>query len=315
MNIDSPIIKFDDAHKGLLEREAAVEMANQFRDAVDLLDELVNYGTNLVVRAFHSSKRDLIAVCVLFVQLRQLLMHLDGITILIRNGNAGTADLQLRSLLEIGHLIEWTLKKDTETKVQHLYVANLRRRLQWDNSVIKGTPEFAKHYDVTAGLKIEAQDLKGVTEEAMQIYSMLGKPPFDSINAKFEPHYQQREFDEPWYKVYGSPSIRAVADDLGRLKEYTYIYSALSSVTHGSNIWKNVFFASDKIEVSPLREPQHIPRVVQLAATLAFRVFRLILAVFRSGEEENFDRKYVGEWRQRFWKKYEIQLVPQVITI
>src|SRR5437016_4304960 len=108
-----PIIKADDAHKALLERDAAAAMAAQFQDAIDLLKELVNYGTNLIVRAFGSSKRDLLAVCVLFVQLRQFLTHLDGITILLADGNSGTADLQLRSLLEGAHLIEWTLKKDT----------------------------------------------------------------------------------------------------------------------------------------------------------------------------------------------------------
>jgi Family of unknown function (DUF5677) len=313
--MEIPIIKTDNAYKGLLERDAAAEMAAHFKDAHDLLNELVDYGTNLVVRAFGSSKRDLIAICVLFVQLRQFLMHLDGITILLREGNAGTADLQLRSLLESGHLIEWTLKKNTEAKVQHLYVANLRRRQEWDNSVIKGTPEFTKHYDVTGGLKIEPTDLKEVTEETKRIDTILSKAPWDVINAKFEPHYNQRQFDEPWYKVYGAGSIRAVADELGRLKEYTYIYSILSSVTHGSDIWKNVFFATDKVEVSPLREPQNIPRVVQLAATLAFRVFRLILSEFRSGEEQNFDRKYVEEWRERFWKKYQARLNPKTIRI
>jgi len=313
--MEIPIIKTDDAYKGLLERDAAVGMAAHFKDAHDLLNELVDYGTNLVVRAFDSSKRDLIAVCVLFVQLRQFLMHLDGITILLRNGSSGTADLQLRSLLEGGHLIDWALKKDAEAKVQHLYVANLRRRRHWDNSVISGTPEFTKHFDVTGGLKIAPEDLKDVTEEAMRISSLLSKAPFDAIDAKFEQYYKQRGFDEAWYKVYGAASIRSVADELGRLKEYTYIYSALSGVTHGSDIWKNVFFGKGKIEISPLREPQYIPRVVQLAATLAFWVFRLVLSQFRSGEEENFDRKFVGEWRQRFWKKYEVQLVPQEITI
>jgi hypothetical protein len=193
--MDDLIIKVDDAHKGLLERDRAVAMASQFKGAVELLTELVNYGTNLVVRAFHSGKRDLIPICILFVQLRQFLMHLDGITILLREGNAGTADLQLRSLLETGHLIEWTLKDNTESKVQHLYVANLRRRLEWDNSVIKGTPEFTKHYDLTAGLKIEPEDLKEVKEEATRIDAILSKGPWDVINAKFEPHYQQRQFD------------------------------------------------------------------------------------------------------------------------
>src|SRR5947207_3774716 len=306
--MDIDIIKVDDAHEGLLEREAAKKMASQFQDAIDLLKELVNYGTNLVVRAFYSSKRDLIPICILFVQLRQFLTHLDGITILLADGNAGTADLQLRSLLEGGHLIEWTLKNETEAKVQHLYVANLRRRRQWDNSVITGTPEFTKHFDLTSGLKIAPEDLKGVKDEAARINSILSKSPLDAINRKFEPHYAQRDFDQPWYKVYGAASIRSLAEELGRLKEYTYIYSVLSGVTHGSDIWKSVFFGEGKVEVSPLRELQHLPRVVQLAATLALRVYQLILSEFRSGEEENFNRKYVNEWRERFLRKYVIVL-------
>jgi len=164
-------------------------------------------------------------------------------------------------------------------------------------------------------LKISAADLKELKEEVKRIDSILGKAPFDAINTKFQANYQKRGFDDPWYKVYGVPSIRSVADELGRLKEYTYIYSILSGVTHGSDIWKNVFFGKGEVKVGPLREPQNIPRVVQLAATLALRAFRLILTEFRSGEEENFDRKYVEEWREQFWKKYQIQLNPKTIRI
>jgi hypothetical protein len=70
-HMDVPIIKPDDAHKHLLDRDGAMAMAANFHDAIDLVNELVNYGTNLVVRAFASSDRDLKAICVLFVQLRQ----------------------------------------------------------------------------------------------------------------------------------------------------------------------------------------------------------------------------------------------------
>jgi hypothetical protein len=313
--MDIPLIKLDDAHKHLLDRHGAIAMAANFQDAIDLVNELLNYGTNLVVRAFASSNRHLKAICVLFVQLRQFLTHLDGVSVLLATGNCRTADLQLRSLLEGAHLIEWALAKDTEAKIQHLYVANLRRRREWDNSVIGGTPEFAKHFNVTAGLKITPEDLKEVKCESAQIDALLSKSPFDTVNAKFTANYSQKGFDEPWYKVYGAASIRSIADELGRLKEYTYIYSVLSGVTHGTDIWKNVFFGTGRVEISPLRELQHLPRVVQLAATLALRVYQLILSEFRSGEEENFNRKYVNEWRERFLRKYEIQLTPQVMTI
>lgn len=184
-----------------------------------------------------------------------------------------------------------------------------------DNSVISGTPEFTKHFDAIGDLKIKAEDMEGVGKEAAQISTILAQSPLDSIDQKFESYYAKRGFDQQWYKAYGEKSIRSIADTLGRLKEYTYIYAALSGVTHGSDIWKSVFFGKGKAELSPLREPQNTPRVVQLAATLAFRVYRMILCEFRRGEEENFDRKYIQEWRQRFWKKYEIDLNPKQLTI
>jgi hypothetical protein len=313
--MDVPIIKGDDAHRHLLDREGATGMAGQFEDAIDLTNELVNYGTNLVVRAFASGDRDLKAICLLFVQLRQFVMHLDGIAILLKAGNCGTADLQLRSLLETAHTMEWILSGDVDEKINHLYVANLRRRRQWDRVAIPGTPEAMRHSMAASQVNLSSQQRQEIADEVTRIDALLAKSPFDVINAKFEPHYCSREYDRPWYEVYGATSIRNVADQIGKLKEYTYIYSGLSGVTHGSDIWKSIFFAKDKMEISPIREPQHIPKVVQLVATLALGIYPLILKEFRSGEEENFNRKYVREWRRRFLRNYQIELTPRVMII
>jgi hypothetical protein len=314
--MDIPIIKPNHGHKHLLDCDGAMEMAANFQDAIDLLNELVSYGTNLVVRAFTSSDRDLKAICVLLVQLRQFLMHLDGIAILLAVGNCGTADLQLRSLLETAHVIEWILANDTEAKINYLYIANLRRRRQWQGIAIAGSLEAARHSGAASQLKVTAQERQEIADEVRRIDTVLGQSPFDAINAAFEPHYARRGFDQPWYEVYGAKSIRDVADQIGKLKEYDYIYSGLSGATHGSDIWKSIFLGKDKTEISPIREPQHIPRIVQLAATLALRIYPLILKEFRSGEEENFARKYVHEcWGRRFLRKYEIELTPRDMII
>jgi len=71
MNIT--IIKTNGAHSGVLDRAGSTKMAAFFADAIDLLKELVDYGTNLTLRAFHDTGRGLAPVCVLFVQLRQFL--------------------------------------------------------------------------------------------------------------------------------------------------------------------------------------------------------------------------------------------------
>jgi hypothetical protein len=80
-------------------------------------------------------------------------------------------------------------------------------------------------------------------------------------------------------------------------------------------MWKSIEAGDDALNINPIREPQDIPQVVQLAAILSFRVFRLVLKQYRPSEEENFNRKYLKEWRTRFFKKYKVNLLPSDLTI
>jgi len=290
-------------------------MASHFKDAINLLTDLLDYGTSLIPRAYTSSPKDLKAICVLFVQLRQFLEHLDGVATLLAAGSAGTANLQLRSLLETSHAMEWLLKSDTEAKVNHLYVANLRQRRHWQSMAIPGTPQATRHAAATGALSLTPDQLKEITDEVAGIDRILSTAPFDAINAKFEPHYQARNFDDPWYKVYGAASIRKIADELGKLKEYTYIYSPFSGVTHGSDMWKNIVVGDQNLQVNPLRQPQHIPGVVRLGVSFALHVYRLVLQEYRPAEEENFNRKYVAQWRAEFLREYKVELTPREIVI
>lgn len=304
-----------ESHKAVLDRKSAIETAKNFKDALELLNELINYGTFLVPRAFRSSPRDLKAICIIFVQLRQFIVHLDGAAILAAAGNCSTANLQLRSLLETSHTLEWLLASDTEAKVNHLYVANLRRRRQWNSIAIAGTPESARHADAASLLSLGQDQLKEIADDIQRIDNLLAKPKFDAINAKFQRTYAKRGYDAPWYEVYGVPSIRKVADEIGRLKEYSYIYASLSGLTHGSDMWKSIVVGHRNVQMNPVREAQNIPKIVQLAATLSFRVYRLILRQYRQGEETNFKRKYLQEWRARFLKGYHIELSSEDIPI
>lgn len=304
-----------ESYEAVLDRKSAINTAKHFKDALELLNELIDYGTCLVPRAFVSSPRDLKAVCVIFVQLRQFIVHLDGAAILAAAGNCSTANLQLRSLLETSHALEWLLASDTEAKVHHLYVANLRGRRHWNSIAITGTPESTRHADAARLLSLGPDQLKEISDDIQQIDSLLTKPPFAAINDKFQPHYAKRGYDAPWYEVYGVPSIRKVADEIGRRKEYSYIYSPLSGVTHGSDMWKGIRVGDQNVQMNPVREAQNIPKIVQLAATFSFRVYRLILRQYRQGEEANFKRKYLQEWRTRFMKKYHIELSSEDVTI
>ena len=138
-------------------------------------------------------------------------------------------------------------------------------------------------------------------------------PEFSGIDAKFQLNYASRSFDKPWYEVYGSPSnkisIRKIADAIGKVKEYNYIYSSFSAVTHGGDIFKNVTF-EENIYINPVRDPQDVPKVRLSAASLAFRVYRMVLEQYLASELDEFNKKYSSEWRARFLKEYSINISP-----
>ena len=181
----------------ILDREYATSMAAKFADSVNLVNEVLDYGSRLVPRAFVSSPKDIRAICAILVQFREFLAHLDAIGILLAAGNCFSTNLQLRSVLEISHTMEWLLKSDTDSKVKHLYVANIRKRRHRQAIAIVGTPESLRCNDSgnRVRLALNPEQLADIKSEIEQIDAILCSPEFANTNAKFESHYSAKGFD------------------------------------------------------------------------------------------------------------------------
>jgi hypothetical protein len=266
-----------------------------------LLNELLDYGTQLLPKALENSPKDIKAVCVIAVQLRQVLTHLDGMTVLIAAGNSFTAALQLRSLLEIQLAMEWLLKSDTEAKANHLYVANLRRRRQWQSVAIPGTPEAARRAEFVKRLSLPPQVVGKIKSEVDAIDKILASQEFSPIDAKFQRNYAKSNYDKPWYEIYGTSSIRKMAEELGKVNDYMYFYSSFSEITHGGNIWKNIPLGGESY-VNPIREPAKIVKIANNAASFAMSVYRMVIQQYMPNDMPAFDKKYKTEWRTRYLK-------------
>lgn len=310
----------DDSYKPLLNREYAANMVLHFSDSTTLLNEVLDYGSFLLPRAYGSSPRDTKALCLIFVELRQFLAHLDGVAALASAGNCNSCTLQLRSLLEVALTMEWILKSDTEAKVNHLWVSNIRRRKHWQSIAIPGTPENVRRAADAARIPLTPAQLAEIQNDVRQLDGVLAQPEFSAINARFESGYASRGFDKPWYEVYGSAAgarvtIRKIAEDVGKLAEYQNFYSSFSSVSHGGDMWKNIVFNRDSVSPNPLREPEEVPKTVNFAIALAFVVFKMVLEQYRPGEVEKLSRKYVSEWQVRFLKAYSVKVTPQFTYI
>lgn len=290
----------NNSNKGILDRENALEAVKPFRNSVDLLNDLLDYGICLLPRAFEKRWKDMKAICVIRVQLRQFLAHLDGAAALIATGNCFTSTLQLRSLLEIAVTLEWLLTSNTDSKVQYLYVANLRQRRRWNNLGIADSPEAAEPCELTRENRI--------------IDAFLAKPPFAEIDASFQQGKGRREHDLPWYEVYGLQSkpkttIRKICEELGLIRDYNNIYCVHSQVAHGCDLGENILVYENST-ASPIRDPDEIPSVVYLAARLSVRLYRLIVKEYCASEKEHLEQKYLQDWEPRIPKEYEIVYVP-----
>ena len=88
--------------------------------------------------------------------------------------------------------MEWLLASDTDAKVNHLYVANLRQRRHWQSAAVPGTPEATQHADAASRLSLISEQLTELTCEIQRIDVILAGSPFDAINAKFQQHYASR---------------------------------------------------------------------------------------------------------------------------
>jgi hypothetical protein len=294
-----------DFHKAILNRSDAVEAAKSYRDSVDLLNELLDYGSDLLPRAFVDRCNEVTANCIR-VQFRQFLVHLDGAAVIAAAGNCFTASLQLRSLLEIEIIIEWLLAADTDSKSQYLFTANLRQSRRWCEmflSQFSGSSDALGHSTPTAEPPCE------LTREKRAIDAFLAKPPYAEIDSKFQQRNGTREQDLPWYEVYGMQfgsknTIRKICEELGVLNSYYKIYCVLSQITHGSDLGENILVGFR--DANPIREVEEIPMVASLAASLSLRLYRLIIRTYCTNETERFEQKYLRDWEPRIVREYEI---------
>lgn len=294
----------DTANKGILDRHKGQEDAEKFRPYLDLLKEIVDYGTNLILRTFFTSKRDLSAAIISGVFLKQGVALIDSIEILLSQGTVFGAILPVRALFEVTLCTEWLLAADTERRAKQYYVCYLREELEWAKRGIPGTEEnktFNKILDLLPPIKAKVVSEESVGKAKKQvevINKILSQVGFDSINKEFE--RLRRKYDPPWYQPWGVNSLKDMAERLGRNAEYQILYSFFSGIAHGENLKIQVELKKEKITFEPIRHLKEIDDVLRNTIALALRLYQKILEYFRPEELPNFSRKYVEEWRERF---------------
>jgi hypothetical protein len=302
----------DTPHEALLERELiSFEIKQKLQEQNTLLVNLVNYGTNLIIRCVNVSEKIPENIVVLGVLLKNFVAMLDSMQILLSEGAVLGAAVQARAMWESSISIEWILKDKSLDRAKHYFVCYFCRRIS-NNKKIVGESE--KRSKFISGLKEISDDLASTIshlepmaqEDIDQIEKMLAGEDYRDINKAFAERERNlankkgylRELK--WYEIKGIQSVRRLAKETGNIAFYDVLYNQFSEASHSTNVSAHVFFNKDKIELKPIRDLEEIHTMISVACSLSLHTYQVILAHYRKDELDNFRRKYISEWQKPF---------------
>jgi hypothetical protein len=290
----------------LLHRELhARDAKNHYAVQIVLLRDVVNYGTNLVPSCLASSGRTLGDVVITTVLLKQVVLMLDALEVLAGEACSEALVLQARAMFEASVYLEWMLREDKERKALYYYVANVRKERQWVKRGIEDDPEqeafFRNLGEFGNALTETRSSLATIAPPRLaEIDSFLAKEPYAAINADFEREKGNRPFEPSWHTPLGESSVRSVAKAVGRLHEYEIFYTHGSETMHVSRHTRHVKIKKGRIELEPIRHLEGLKTTLLFSLSVAFHTYRVVLGHYRPGQLDEFNRRYVQDWRSAF---------------
>ncbi|MBL9143810.1 MAG: hypothetical protein JNM99_09015 [Verrucomicrobiaceae bacterium] len=319
----------DDPYTHVLDRDGVPAEASQLKQQLNLIEQVINYGTQLMPRAWDSSQKGISDSIIIFHLFRKVITHLDSIHILLSQGAVAGAMSELRAMLEASVLVDWLLKEDTEQRAHFMFVAAFRRKKAVADSFIPGSATHQQLVDDlgSAGL---AEHVAGAQVKSAAIDKMGQHPVFGAIYQLFDQAATAKGKEPVWTDVYeahrriaaGNPpksmkslpkvQIRDIFDQVGRLRDYRRIYGHLSEEGHGSALMSSLEIdGGTRFQVPNIRDWTKFPQVFRFSVAFALRTYRSILDRYRPGEaRDNFPRKYKAEWQQVFMTPVEITKKP-----
>lgn len=293
-------------HSAILNREEPRAVAEQhFSKQTELLRDITDYGSNLIVRAFNSSPKKMAEVVACGVLLKQIVAMVDAVEVLLSSGCGHAAFLPARTAFEASIYLDWIFAGDSERRATRYVVGNYRDERIWAARAIPGTIEEAAFTQIatTLGLDIHANrptlasDAKAHLAEVNRI---LMQPELGAIDQEFTVAKGKRKHDPAWYELDGLTSIRKVAQAVGRLPEYEFFYSKGSQVTHTGSYKDHVHFADGQVRFKPIRHLADINMLLNFIVSLSMGTYVAVLKMYRPGELTAFRQKYIEDWRGPF---------------
>jgi hypothetical protein len=295
--------------KPLIDREGVVaDVRKHLSPWIVLIEDVTNYGSNLIPRCFSSSPRGLRDTVVIAILLRQVVAMLDAIELLLTNGAVHSAQLQMRALFEASVYLDWILAGDGEKKSFYYYVHNLRRKRTWASRTQPSSPESQQFVALMAKSSVTISDtvVNSAKQQIQEIDRILSQPGFAAIDKEFNKHRKGCA----WYVPLNKRTFREIALEVGKEAQYVVSYAAASQIMHTSSYDQHVKFGKGEVTFEPIRSIEGFENVLRFSLTDAFHTFRAVLKEYRPGEIQVFNRKYLEKWKREFMNFPSIKYEP-----
>ena len=216
------------------------------KDASELIEELVNFGTHVLNRISKASSDKGIAALPPICLFRHIVRSLDAVSILALEAGAESAKPLLRSGLEACFGFLYMTKEDSENRALSYIVCDSKRELRkfkrfntkdpTDKAVRKRIEkQFQK-----VGFKFSYSE-KDRAEETT-ILSYLNKPILKHIVEEYNRTRDRGLKNPSWYNLFDGPgNIQALADTVELTEYFELFYRLCSEQIHGSNLLRGGF--------------------------------------------------------------------------
>lgn len=297
----------DKPHPTILDRDIPPVLARQhFGSQLELLRDLANYGSNLIIRSFHSSPKKLADLIACGVLLKQLVTMVDSVEVLVSAGCGLTAHLPARTAFEASLYLDWIFKEDSERRATRYLVANYRQERLWASRAIRGTAEASAMEEATAGLGLDIHAKRPTlsTDAATylaEVNRVLSQPELATIDQEFEEAKRKNPRRKlEWYSFDGITSIRQMARKMKRLAEYQFFYSRGAEISHSARYKDHIEFRSNQVHFIEIRQLTEARAAINFISSDCIRTYRKFLERYRPGEIPAFQKKYLEDWRESY---------------
>ncbi len=302
----------EDSNKRVLDRELSsteVKLDRQMTELLKASQDLINYGTDLVLRAFDQSKRDILATVTIMHLLKGSIAHFDSITELAKEGADFSLPIIVRAIIESSFYLEYIFISDSERKARCLYVSSLINEFEWNSYLNKKNEWFVQLFENS---EIEALDFdEKLTENSIE----RNKEIKNHLEKYFKEEYKEFEnfkikkgyYPNNWYQIFDGPkNLRELCKKINREPEYSITFSSLSNKAHGRDLKKSVEVTEPGYgRVIQIRTSSKVKENLLQAFTFLLRYYKLITDKYLPSELNHLSTRYKEKWFAHFPKEKE----------